>query len=180
MTSIRHPARSELARTAALTTANRTTLVSTANGSVTYDTTPFRDLGSFMKRVAAATSLPQTLRTAATAVTAAIGGVIIGKTADQRSSSGISIYLPTSSGDPYLATYATDAAAFCQATGWNTFAKWLATGTRSVSAAATLLRSTPIRSGENTPAVNAAWAAFAASYDSTDTNVAKTRRRGAV
>ena len=164
--------------TAALTTANRTTLVSTANGSVTYDTTPFRDLGSFMTRVAAATSLPQTLRTAATAVTAAIGGVIIGKTADQRSSSGISIYLPTTSSDPYLATYATDAAAFCQATGWNTFAKWLAKGTRSVSAAATLVRSTPIRSGENTPAVNAAWAAFAASYDTTDSNVAKTRRRG--
>jgi hypothetical protein len=163
--------------TATLTTANRTTLVSTAKGSVTYDTTPFRDLGSFMTKVAAATSLPQTLRTAATAVTAAIGGVILGKTADQRSSSGISIYLPTTSSDPYLATYATDAAAFCQATGWNTFAKWLATGTRSVSAAATLVRSTPIRSGENTPAVNAAWAAFAASYDTTDSNVAKTRRR---
>ena len=167
--------------TAALTTANRTTLVSTAKGSVTYDTTPFRDLGSFMKRVAAATSLPQTLRTAATAVTAAIGGVIIGKTADQRSSSGISIYLPTTSSDPYLATYATDAAAFCQATGWNTFAKWLATGTRTVStAAATLVRSTPSRSaigsGGNAPAVHAAWAAFAASSDSTD--VAKVRRRG--
>ena len=168
--------------TASLTTANRTTLVTAANGSVTYDTTPFRDLGSFMTKVAAATSLPQTLRTAATAVTAAIGGVILGKTADQRSSSGISVYLPTTSSDAYLATYATDAAAFCQATGWNTFAKWLATGTRSVSATATLVRSTPawspVRSGENTPAVNAAWAAFAASYDSTDTNVAKTRRRG--
>jgi hypothetical protein len=168
--------------TASLTTANRTTLVTAANGSVTYDTTPFRDLGSFMTKVAAATSLPQTLRTAATAVTAAIGGVILGKTADQRSSSGISVYLPTTSSDAYLATYATDAAAFCQATGWNTFAKWLATGTRSVSAAATLVWSTPawspVRSGENTPAVNAAWAAFAASYDTTDTNVAKTRRRG--
>ena len=168
--------------TASLTTANRTTLVTAANGSVTYDTTPFRDLGNFMTKVAAATSLPQTLRTAATAVTAAIGGVILGKTADQRSSSGISVYLPTTSSDAYLATYATDAAAFCHATGWNTFAKWLATGTRSVSAAATLVRSTPasspIRSGGNTPAVNTAWAAFAASYDSTDTNVAKTRRRG--
>jgi len=168
--------------TASLTTANRTTLVTAANGSVTYDTTPFRDLGSFMTKVAAATSLPQTLRTAATAVTAAIGGVILGKTADQRSSSGISVYLPTTSSDAYLATYATDAASFCQATGWNTFAKWLATGTRSVSAAATLVWSTPawspVRSGENTPAVNAAWAAFAASYDTTDTNVAKTRRRG--
>ena len=171
--------------TATLTTANRTTLVSTANASVTYDTTPFRDLGSFMTKVAAATSLPQTLRTAATAVTAAIGSVIVGKTADQRSSSGISVYLPTTSSDAYLATYATDAAAFCQATGWNTFAKWLATGTRSVStAAATLVRSpstsSQLRSGGNTPAVNAAWAAFAAFSGSTDTDVAKTRRRGTV
>ena len=171
--------------TATLTTANRTTLISTANASVTYDTTPFRDLGSFMTKVAAATSLPQTLRTAATAVTAAIGGVIVGKTADQRSSSGISVYLPTTSSDAYLATYATDAAAFCQATGWNTFAKWLATGTRSVSTAAdTLVRSTPtrpdLRSGGNAPAANAAWAAFAAFSGGTDTDVAKTRRRGTV
>jgi hypothetical protein len=171
--------------TATLTTANRTTLVSTANASVTYDTTPFRDLGSFMTKVAAATSLPQTLRTAATAVTAAIGSVIVGKTADQRSSSGVSVYLPTTSSDAYLATYATDAAAFCQATGWNTFAKWLATGTRSVSTAAdTLVRSTPtrpdLRSGGNAPAANAAWAAFAAFSGGTDTDVAKTRRRGTV
>jgi hypothetical protein len=107
--------------------------------------------------------------------------VIVGKTADQRSSSGVSVYLPTTSSDAYLATYATDAAAFCQATGWNTFAKWLATGTRSVStAAATLVRSpstwSRLRSDGNAPAVNAAWAAFAASSDSTD--VAKVRRRG--
>jgi hypothetical protein len=111
--------------------------------------------------------------------------VIVGKTADQRSSSGVSVYLPTTSSDAYLATYATDAAAFCQATGWNTFAKWLATGTRSVSTAAvTLVRSTPtrpnLRSGGNAPALNAAWAAFAASSGGTDTNVAKTRRRGTV
>lgn len=176
--------------TASLTTANRTTLVTAANGSVTYDTTPFRDLGSFMTKVVAATSLPQSLRTAATAVTAAIGGVILGKTADQRSSSGISVYLPTTSSDPYLASYATDAAAFCQATGWNTFAKWLATGTRSVSSATVTsaattatIRPAPFfhrRGGENAPAVNAAWAAFAASSDSADSNTAKVRRRGAV
>ena len=177
--------------TASLTTAHRTTLVTAANGSVTYDTTPFRDLGSFMTKVVAATSLPQTLRTAATAVTAAIGGVILGKTTDQRSSSGISVFLPTTSSDPYLASYATDAAAFCQATGWNTFAKWLATGTRSVSTAsvtlaatATTVRPAPVwsrfRGGDSAPAVNAAWAAFAASNDSADSNTVKVRRRGAV
>ena len=151
--------------TATLTTANRTTLVTAANGSVTYDTTPFRDLGSFMSKVVAATSLPQTLRTAATAVTTAISGVIVGKTSDQRSSSGVSIYLPTTSTDAYLSSYATDAAAFCQATGWNTFAKWLATGTRSIStnSAATSQNqvwTTVFRDGR-LAGTNAAWAALA-------------------
>jgi hypothetical protein len=67
-------------------------------------------------------------------VTNALAALVTSKTADQRGSSGVSIYLPTSSGDPWLATYATDAAAFCAATGWNSFATWLATGTRSAAA----------------------------------------------
>jgi hypothetical protein len=46
----------------------------------------------------------------------------------------VSIYLPTSSTDSYLGSYATTAAQFCQATSWNLFAKWLATGTRSAGA----------------------------------------------
>lgn len=152
--------------TTTLTTAHRTTLVTAANGSVTYDTTPFRDLGSFMTKVVAATSLPQTLRTAATAVTTAIGGVILGKTSDQRSSSGVSIYLPTTSSDAYLATYATDAAAFCQSTGWNTFAKWLATGTRSIATTSATTSQTQVWVAgfrdARSAGVLAAWAAQAA------------------
>ena len=170
--------------TASLTSANRTTLVSAANASVTYDTTPFRDLGSFMTRVAAATSLPQTLRTAATTVSTAIGGVILGKTSDQRSSSGISVYLPTTSTDTYLSSYATDAAEFCRVTGWNTFAKWLATGTRSVSVAtAAAVSPRPVatradaRGGGDTRPTAAAWAAFAASSDASRSPAGGSRRR---
>ena len=171
---------------ATLTTANRTTLVTTANASVTYDTTPFRDLGSFMTKVASTTSLPQAVRTAATDVTTAIGGVIVGKTSDQRSSSGISVYLPTTSSDAYLATYATDAAAFCQATGWNTFAKWLATGTRSITSA-TLTGSPALASarvgargfGPAPAGIDAAWAAFATTAHLSQPEGDRPRRRGA-
>ena len=172
---------------ATLTSANRTTLVSAANASVTYDTTPFRDLGNFMTRVAAATSLPQALRTAATTVTTAIGGVILGKTADQRSSSGIAVYLPTTSTDAYLSSYATDAAEFCRQTGWNTFAKWLATGTRTVSVPQTAAAMTrpaagraDVRGSGDPSAVDAAWASFATSWDASPSQAGGSRRRASV
>jgi len=172
---------------ATLTSANRTTLVSAANGSVTYDTTPFRDLGSFMTKVAAATSLPQPLRTAATAVTTAIGGVIVGKTTDQRSSSGVSVYLPTTSTDSYLSTYATDAAEFCRVTGWNTFAKWLATGTRSVTAATMATTASRPAAGRidgrgpgDARAFDAAWAAWATARETSQADAGGVRRRAAI
>jgi hypothetical protein len=126
--------------TVSLTSANRTTMLSAATASVGFDVTSFRDLGGFMTRVAAATSLPTAVRTAATGVTSAISSLIASKTTDQRGTAGVSIFLPTTSTDAYLGSYATDAAAFCQATGWNTFAKWLATGTRSAATATTSVR----------------------------------------
>jgi hypothetical protein len=88
-----------------------------------------------MGRVAAATSLPATVRSAAAGVTAALSAAVVAKTADQRGSSGVAIYLPTAS-DGYLASYARDAQTFTQATGWDQFARWLATGTRAASATA--------------------------------------------
>jgi hypothetical protein len=155
---------------ASLGTADRTTLRTAAANSVAYDTTSFRDLGSFMTKVLAATSLPQPLRTAATAVSSAISAMVPSKTADQRNSSGIAVYLPTSSTDAYLSSYLTDAAAFCQATGWNTFAKWLATGTRSIGVTSRLAAASARVVGSTTraadrgfareQAVAAAWGAF--------------------
>ena len=121
--------------TAALNATHRTTLRTAARASITYDTPSSRDLGSFMGRVAAATSLPATVRSAAAGVTAALSAAVVAKTADQRGSSGVAIYLPTAS-DGYLASYARDAQAFTVATGWDQFARWLATGTRAASATA--------------------------------------------
>ena len=152
--------------TAFLGTTERTTLRTAATGSVAYDITSFRDLKSFMTGVVAATSLPQAVRTAASATNSAIATLVSAKTSDQRSSGGIAVYLPTSSTDIYLSSYATDAAAFCQATGWQTFAKWLATGTRSAGTAtvATTARHhtwrTDVR-GPSSSGAEAAWAAFA-------------------
>lgn len=167
--------------TAALTSTHRTTLRTAATSSVSYDTASFRDLKSFMTKVVAASSLPQTLRTAASSVSEAITSMVSAKTSDQRSSGGIAVYLPTSSTDVYLNSYATDAAAFCQATGWNTFAKWLATGTRSGTVAvATSARSASTRAdvrGGSVPA--AGWAAWsvASADDDADSSAARARRR---
>jgi hypothetical protein len=121
--------------TAALNATHRTTLRTAARASITYDTPSSRDLGSFMGRVAAATSLPATVRSAAAGVTAALSAAVVAKTADQRGSSGVAIYLPTAS-DGYLASYARDAQAFTVATGWDQFARWLATGSRAASSTA--------------------------------------------
>jgi hypothetical protein len=121
--------------TATLNAAQHTTLRTAARASIAYDTPSSRDLGSFMGRVAAATSLPATVRSAAAGVTAALSAAVVAKTADQRGSSGVAIYLPTAS-DGYLASYARDAQTFTQATGWDQFARWLATGTRAASATA--------------------------------------------
>ena len=169
--------------TASLGATERTTLRTAATGSVAYDITSFRDLKSFMTRVVAATSLPQAVRTAASAANSAIATLVSAKTSDQRSSGGIAVYLPTSSTDIYLSSYATDAAAFCQATGWQTFAKWLATGTRSAGTAtvATTARHhawrTDVR-GSSSGGAEAAWAAFAsAGMDASGSKPTRSRGR---
>jgi hypothetical protein len=75
------------------------------------------------------------VRSAAAGVTAALSAAVVAKTADQRGSAGVAIYLPLTS-DGSLASYAHDAQAFARATGWDQFARWLATGTRAASAPA--------------------------------------------
>lgn len=123
-----------VATTTSLTAGNRTTLLSLARTSVTYSDSSFRDLGSFMAGVASSSSLPTATRNAAAAVNASIQAIVSAKTADQRSSAGVAIYLPTSANDYYLGSYASLAAAFCRATNWQTFALWLATGNRGAIA----------------------------------------------
>jgi hypothetical protein len=123
--------------TDAMSASDRTTLrnLATAGPSISFEEESFRDLGKFMTRVVGATSLPQAARTAATAVGSAVTSMVTAKTADSRSSSGIAVYLPTAA-DSYLTSYATTAAAFCTATGWDRFARWLATGNRATTGAA--------------------------------------------
>lgn len=146
---------------ATLAPGDRAAVRAAADASVSYDVSSFVDVGSFMARVAASSTLPGDLRVAATGVMNALAALVTTKTADRRGSSGVSIYLPTSSSDPYLATYATDAAAFCAATGWDSFARWLAAGTSSgVVSAAGLAAATARRGAPAIPA--AAFAAFAA------------------
>jgi hypothetical protein len=115
-----------------LATTDRTTLrgLATAAPSISLYEASFRDLGRFMARVATAGPLPQTVRAAATAVGSALTAMVSAKTADARSSSGMAIYLPTQP-DAYLGSYANTASAFCSATGWDRFARWMATGNRN-------------------------------------------------
>jgi len=117
--------------TASLSAADRTTMLSLAKASIAYEDNSFRDLGGFMTRVSASTGLPVATRAAASTVVSLIQAMVAAKTSDQRASSGVSIYLPTTANDWYLSSYASQASAFCQATGWQTFANWLATGARA-------------------------------------------------
>ena len=119
---------------ASLTAAQRTVVRTAATESISYDVSSFHDLGDFMGRVAGSVSLPESFATAAAAVRTALASLVSSKTADQRSSSGVSIYLPTSASDEFLDTYRIDAAAFCATTGWDAFARWLATGSRALTA----------------------------------------------
>ena len=125
----RRPGKQFVDATAALNASHRATLRTAARASIAYDTPSSRDLGSFMGRVAATPSLPATVRSAAAGVTAALSAAVVAKTADQRGSAGMAIYLPLAA-DGYLASYARDAQAFTQVTGWDRFARWLATGLR--------------------------------------------------
>ena len=88
------------------------------------------DLAAFMSRIDGAASLPGDVRGAANEVKSAIASMVSSRTADKRGSGGIAVFLPTEQGSADLATYATNAAAFCRATGWDKFARWMATGSR--------------------------------------------------
>jgi hypothetical protein len=87
---------------------------------------PYRDLGQFTSALVEDARLPKSFRDAAAAVVQAVGSAVLSKTVDQRASTGISVYLPTSTTDPLSDTYKNDALDFCTATNWDVFAKWLA------------------------------------------------------
>ena len=145
--------------TDATATASSTTrgyLRTARNAATTYDGDAykdFRDLGSFMAKVAADARIPAGIRTAANGVLTSLNSLVVSKTADRRNSSGVAIYLP---GNAYDSTYTSSFSAFTAATGWDKFAKWLATGTRTTTATTTATRGPASRVTDDARAVSRA------------------------
>ena len=77
-----------------------------------------RDLGGFVERLANHNSLSPPIRDAAATVLDTLQSMVISRTADQRDSSGLSIFLPTAN-QTMQNWYATDYASFNAATNWN-------------------------------------------------------------
>lgn len=116
--------------------AERKLLLADAQAAPGYEQASSRDLGRFMATVAANAGLPGAVRSAANTVAVTVASAVQSKTADAARSTGISVYLPTSDKDSFLSTYSTQAAGFVQATQWNSFANWVATGSRSLPSGA--------------------------------------------
>lgn len=120
------------------------------------------DLAGFMTRVESAGGLPQAVRSAASGVKQAIRAMVASKTNDQRGSGGIAVFLPTDGGNDRLASYQADAVAFCRATGWDQFARWVATGEKAASSQSTGSgRAASRLDGLSGSISEAAWAAYA-------------------
>ena len=111
--------------------AERKLILADAQTAPSYSQTSSRDLGRFMATVAADTGLPGAVRSAANTVAVTVSSAVQSKTSDTAGTTGIAVYLPTSDKDSFLSTYSTQVGAFVQATQWNTFANWVATGSRS-------------------------------------------------
>jgi hypothetical protein len=112
----------------------------------TFNFDYLRDLGAFMARVSGHGGVSSAVQNAASAVSQALGDLIVAKTSDSRQSSGLSIYIPTANSEPH-AWYSQDYAAFLEATDWgnaiaalqqggnpNTRADWLTGGRNAVNA----------------------------------------------
>jgi hypothetical protein len=111
--------------TATATTTERTWMRISRNSAIRYDGVEFkdyRDLGSFLRNIRSHPQISAGIRAAAGTVLNVLSSLVIAKTRDHRTSSGIAIYLPRFTLDP---AYATEFAAFNAATGWNTFLTWL-------------------------------------------------------
>ncbi len=78
-----------------------------------------RDLGSFMTRVARHDGVSDAVKDAASAVGEALDAMVIAQTSDSRQSSGLSIYMPPANSALH-SWYASEYAAFLEATAWDT------------------------------------------------------------
>lgn len=108
------------------TASDLTALRNARDGTLGYYESTFRDLGGFLRRVVnsnAATAI----RNAAQGVLNAMNNLVFSRTNDQRSSSGVAIYMPPISGS-IRSDYATNFSAFNNATGWRNFLQQLISG----------------------------------------------------
>jgi VCBS repeat-containing protein len=98
-------------------------IVGARNGSAFYTLDYLRDLGHFLGGISRNTTIAQDIRDAAAGGLLALGNGLVGKTMDQRGSSGSSLYLP---GQETLANFQAQYGNFDAATGWSAFASALA------------------------------------------------------
>jgi hypothetical protein len=85
------------------------------------------------------------------------------RTTDQRGSGGIAVFMPLDAKNPQLAGYSANAAAFCQATGWDQFARWMATGASMANASSAASgRAASRLDGLSGTISQMTWAAYAA------------------
>ena len=102
-----------------LTTSQWASLADNFNAAIGYATPDFRDLGSAMKGIAANSSLPTLLRTAASQVIQDLNSTIISLAADSRNSSGLSIFAPESTRE--ISYFDAEFSEFASITGWSRF-----------------------------------------------------------
>jgi len=162
-----------VAATRTLGAPERDLLIGAASGSPQYgdysqfpDVIVSVDLKSFMTGIVNTPSLPQALRSTASDVVNAVSAMVVSRTSDMRSSGGIAVYVPPVADSKLLATYATDAAEFCRATGWDTFARWMATGNQPASSSGGTGSGATrgLFGGSATGIPDNAWAAYAAAW----------------
>jgi hypothetical protein len=121
------------------------------------------DLAAFMTRVGSNGALPQAVREAAAKVGGATKSMVATRTTDQRGSGGIAVFMPLDAKNPQLAGYSANAAAFCQATGWDQFARWMATGASMANASSAASgRAASRLDGLSGTISQMTWAAYAA------------------
>jgi hypothetical protein len=110
-------------------TATQTTRLRALVGQVTrFEYPQYVDLGQLMQRVAATATFSASTRSAATAVVAAVRSAVFARMADERQTSGMSVYFPTATTQemPEVSLY----------TEWNSSTGWSRVVNRALGRAA--------------------------------------------
>jgi|GEM_PF-646105 len=107
------------AASTSLSTAQWQSLANNFQSAIGYANPDFRDLGSMMNTVISNSLLPTGLRQAASQVVQKLNSSIVSLAADSRSSSGMSIFVPTSTSQ--ISFFNQNFSEFSSITGWGAF-----------------------------------------------------------